>query len=133
NASRSRSEKRRHKQWIDHRDIDGLHGGDALRRREAGKGIHYEGRKSEEDPGHQPAAERREKGQSEEHSVDHLKLPTLDRYHSLFSIRHFPFLGLKKTPLFLPENGKYGMENGSIFILYLHGLQTTHFEPILSV
>jgi hypothetical protein len=51
---------------IAHYLIDGLPGGDALRRREAGKGIHYKGRKSEENSSHRPAAESRETRQSEE-------------------------------------------------------------------
>jgi hypothetical protein len=57
-----------------------LHGGDAMRRREASEGIHYEGRKSEEDPSYQPAAERREKSQSEEQSIDHLGPPIVTQF-----------------------------------------------------
>jgi hypothetical protein len=49
--------KRCHKQRIDHLDIDGLHRSNALRRLKLGKGVHHEGRESEEDSGYQPAAQ----------------------------------------------------------------------------
>jgi len=65
-ASQGRSQKRDQEPWINHHNIDGLHSGNALRRRETGKGFHHEGRKGEENAGYQPAAECRDKGQSEE-------------------------------------------------------------------
>src|SRR6266436_1920457 len=44
NAGDSRSEKRPQQPWIGHRDIDGLHGGNALSWWKGGQGLHDENR-----------------------------------------------------------------------------------------
>jgi hypothetical protein len=53
-ASRSRSQEPCHKQQIDYSDINGLHGSNALCRRQSGKDVHHEGREGKEDSGYQP-------------------------------------------------------------------------------
>ena len=65
-ACQGRSEERCHKGRGDSRHVYGLHGGDALRGRQAGEGPHHEGRKGEEDPGHHPTSEGRKERQRKE-------------------------------------------------------------------
>jgi hypothetical protein len=72
NAGDGRSEKRPQQPWIGHRDIDGLHGGNALSRWKGGQGLHDENRKREKDSSSQPAAECGHESQCEAQVVDHI-------------------------------------------------------------
>jgi hypothetical protein len=62
-----------------------LHGGDALRRREAGEGIHYEGRKAKKTPpiSPQPSVETRVKAKS--------NLSTIFGFRSSHSFSEFAY------------------------------------------
>ena len=73
NASRPRPKESYHKPWIQHRDVDGLHGGNTLAAGKTSEGLHHEGGKGKEDAGYQPAAECHKKCQREE--------PLINRCH----------------------------------------------------